>query len=72
MARAFNQHADAGRFHLETRYVDPNHWEWFVLEKKTKRTHFSGDAKTLDGAKKSAATAVGLMTARWQNIGPVI
>jgi hypothetical protein len=73
MARVFAQHADAGKYHLETRYggIEPLPWEWFVILKPDK-TVFSGDSKTLEGAKTSAGSAVGLGVAQWKDIGPAI
>jgi hypothetical protein len=75
MAQVFAQHASAGIYHLETRYVGPNRWEWFVLDaQQTRRTLFSGDATTLEGAKKDAAMHVGLYAelVNWMPIGPAI
>lgn len=72
MARIFAQHADAGLYHLETRYCEPNRWEWMVFEAGRKGVAFSGDAATLEAAKKNAADAVGLSFVIWKNIGPAI
>ena len=36
MARTFAQHAEAGLYHLETRYCEPNRWEWTVFGKGKK------------------------------------
>jgi hypothetical protein len=72
--RIFAHHADAGKYQLETRYTsDLKRWEWLVLETKSNKTVFSGDSETLDAAKSSAATAIGLaVEAPWIDIGPVI
>jgi hypothetical protein len=72
MARIFAQHADAGIYHLETRYCESNRWEWMIFEAGKKGVLFSGDAATLDEAKKKAAAAVGLWFVIWKDIGPSI
>jgi hypothetical protein len=71
MPRVFAQHADAGQFHLETRYVS-KHWEWAVFKQKGGPAVFSGTAVSLESAKQSAAAAVGLKDAHWVDIGPAI
>jgi hypothetical protein len=74
MARIFAQHADAGQYHLETRFVKANQWEWAATEKKSEAAKHSGDATSLEGAKKAAAASIGrnYATCAWMNIGPVI
>jgi hypothetical protein len=67
------QHADAGQFHLETRYAVSEHWEWLVISMKGGSARFSGEERTLESAKHSAETAIGFIGgARWTDIGPPI
>ncbi len=75
MARAFEQHADAGKFHLEIRYAAGNEkpWEWFALDaKQTSKTIFSGKCMTLKSAKNDAAKSAGLKEAKWRPIGSAL
>jgi hypothetical protein len=75
MARAFAQHADAGQYHVEIRYVDgaPKPWESMVFQKKkTSCAIFSGQSDDLEDAKKSASASIGLSAAQWTSIGPPI
>jgi hypothetical protein len=74
MPTIFAQHAQAGEYHLETRYVELGRWEWMVFKKGKTVAEFSGDATTLESAKKNAAMRVGLYTetVKWQPIGPAI
>jgi hypothetical protein len=69
--RVFAQHADAGEFRLETRYVSKR-WEWAVFKRKGGPAIFSGAAGSLESAKQSAAAAIGLKEAHWMDIGPAI
>ena len=72
MAKVFAQHAEAGKYHLETRYIEPRRWEWFVLDaRQTSKTVFSGDAETLEAAMRNAAANAGLYpeTVKWRPIG---
>ena len=74
MATVHAQHAFAGKFHLETRYVD-GQWEWYVLDaKQTTKTLYSGVSATLEGAKQNAAIRAALQTelVKWAPIGPEI
>ena len=73
MARIFAQHADAGQYQLETRFV-ANQWKWMATETESKEAKFSGDATTLEDAKKAAAASIGYEHARfaWHDIGPPI
>jgi hypothetical protein len=73
MAKTSNQHADTGKFHLEIRFFDsdPKQWEWFAFDKKKMSSAiFSGQCKTLVGAKKSAAASIGLTETSWKPLGP--
>jgi len=72
MARIFAQHAEAGEYHLETRYAGPDAWQWLATKTKGSVVEFSGDAADLAGAMKAAAAAIGLKSAEWRNIGPAI
>ena len=72
MGRIFAQHAEAGLYHLETRYCEPNRWEWMVFKKGKTEAEFSGDTTTLEAAKKNAAMTVGLYEADWMPTGPAI
>lgn len=74
MAAIYAQHAQAGEYHLETRYCEPERWEWFVLKNDKRTAEFSGDARTLKGAMQSAAMCIGLYpeNANWEPIGPPI
>jgi hypothetical protein len=72
MARVFAEHAQAGKYHLETRYVEPGRWEWFAKPSQRKLPAFSGDAKTLDSAKQAACHSIGRAFADWKPIGPAI
>lgn len=73
MAQVFAQHANAGLYHLETRYIEPNRWEWYALDAlKTSKVIFAGEATTLEAAKQAACAAVGLCFANWMCIGPAI
>jgi len=72
MAKVFAQHAQAGKYHLETRYVEAGRWEWFAKASERKLPEFSGDAETLEGAMQSACHSIGLGFADWMPIGPAI
>jgi hypothetical protein len=74
MAKIFAQHAQAGEYHLETRYCEPGRWEWMVFRKGKRVAEFSGNATTQDGAQKDAAMRVGLYPegVNWMPIGPAI
>jgi hypothetical protein len=77
MATIFAQHATAGKYHLETRYVD-GRWEWMAalitkadpIERGL--PEYSGTEDSLDAAKKKATASIGLALANWNNIGPAI
>jgi len=71
MGKVFAQHATAGEYHLETYFID-GQWEWKAIALRRKLPEFAGTAKSLEGAKKSAMTSVGLMDAAWRDVGPVI
>jgi hypothetical protein len=72
MAIIFAQHAQAGEYHLETRYIEPGRSEWSAAPNRRGAPSFSGDARSLDGAMHSACHAVGLGFADWMPIGPAI
>jgi hypothetical protein len=69
--RVFAQHANAGKFHLETRYASKR-WEWAVFKQKGGPAMFSGAAVSLESAKQSAAAAIGVKETHWMDIGPAI
>jgi hypothetical protein len=73
MALVFAQHATAGKYHLETRYVS-NRWEWYAapIQKTDRLPEFSGEAKTLEAAMNKAMYSIGLAKADWMSIGPAI
>jgi phosphate-selective porin len=71
IGRIFAQHATAGRYHLETAFVD-GRWEWKVIALKRGLPEYTGTDASLEGAKNNAMQRIGLMQADWQNIGPAI
>jgi hypothetical protein len=77
MATIFAQHATAGKYHLETRYID-GRWEWVAaLVRKAAPTErklpeYSGVEDSLDAAVKKAAMSIGLSFANWENVGPAV
>jgi hypothetical protein len=72
MSSIFAQHAQAGKYHLETRYVEPGRWEWFAKVSQPGLPEFLGNAKNLEGAMQSACSSIGLSFAEWMPIGPAI
>ena len=74
MARIYAQHATAGQYHLETHYSG-HEWEWWAkaIRPATGLPEFSGTAKTLEAAKRSAMARIGLtVDPGWGDIGPPI
>lgn len=70
MSILYAQHAMAGQYHLQTRFID-GQWEWKAIAIKDKRLpEYTGTSATLDGAKQSAASSIGLARANWLSIGP--
>jgi hypothetical protein len=77
MARVHAQHANAGRYHLETWYDEyAKKWGWrakAIKQSDTRLHEYADMADTLDGAKRSAEASIGLTNAtEWIDIGPAI
>lgn len=63
------QHADAGIWHYETKFID-GIWEWEIVE-KLKGKIASGHARTLGEAKAAMVAHTGRAPdGEWSNIGP--
>ena len=67
MARVFAEHANAGDFHLEARYVN-EHWEWTVFNLRT-GSEAHGVGKSLEDAKASAEKVAGAKPKQWYPMG---
>jgi len=66
-----DQRATAGEYDLDVFYGDGQwHWKVVTIRNNQLPTH-TGDAKTLDGAKRSAIASIGLVQASWTGIGPL-
>jgi hypothetical protein len=70
----FAQHAQCGRYHLETVPLESGRWEWWVKKDNKKEFDFSGEAESLEGAKQNAAMCIGTYpeTQAWMPIGKPI
>ena len=68
MKERFAQHANAGPWHYETRFVG-GVWEWEVTGAPNGRIA-SGKATSLDEAKAAIVTRTGRAPDRWEDIGP--
>jgi hypothetical protein len=66
MKERFAQHANAGPYHYETRFVD-GVWEWEISEGPTRA---SGKATSLEEAKAAIVMRTGRAPDRWEDIGP--
>jgi hypothetical protein len=62
------QHADAGPWHYETKFVGGK-WEWEIFEAPRGRIA-SGHAQTLDQAKAAIVGQTGRAPDQWREIGP--
>lgn len=71
MATIFALHATAGKYHLETWFID-GQWEWRATAIKPGLPDYTGSASSLERAKKSAMAGIGLKDADWTNVGPAI
>jgi hypothetical protein len=72
MATIFALHATAGKYHLETWFVD-GQWGWKAIATDRRLDDFTGDADSLEGAKALAMSSIGLRTAvAWTDVGPPI
>jgi hypothetical protein len=70
MAKVFAQHAHAGEYHLDIAYSN-GHWEWQVAAiRNRKLPEYTGTSKSLEAARKTAASRIGMAKADWMPIGP--
>jgi hypothetical protein len=71
MSKVFAEHADAGDFHLETRYLD-GRWEWMVFNLRT-GSQAQGVGKSLQEAKASAEAVARAKPKQWYPMGrPIV
>lgn len=69
MYEGFEQHADAGIWHYEAKFIR-GRWEWEIFE-KLKGKIASGHARTLGEAKAAMVAHTGRVPdGEWRDIGP--
>jgi hypothetical protein len=69
MSERLAQHADAGIWHYETKFID-GRWEWVIFE-KWKGKIASGHALTVGEAKAAMVAHTGKAPdGEWSDIGP--
>lgn len=64
----FAQHADAGPWHYETKFI-AGQWEWEIFE-APKGKIASGHAASLEQAKAAIVRYTGRAPEEWRDIGP--